>query len=365
MALEPTTTVVTTDATGARQEGGRTGELSDPRLDIGARDTSLLLALCTLVIVNSHLESYYPRGFQFLAADGLLANSMFFMLSGYGVQSSLARRSQHFGSYIANRIARICPAVFLVGAAAVAAHGAQGFDWTLLGIVERFFWPTPHTYVQLVMPFYVAAYLLAPKPSLVGGALVVLILTYIGAFWQEMPGIRDDDRLSLGNSSKVVATVNYAIAFCSGMLLARAPKIANLNVGLLLFVFLTSLAVYLAAKFAMVVEGKFAVFYPLLHVLVLLLCIAGFFLGADERVLQRLRQHPRFQVGVVFVGGLSLEFYLIHETIINSTSLHSLFFPLNILALVLATALLAPLLQRATIPARSLPSLLSRKQRRA
>ena len=99
---------------------------SPSRYTIAARvlnTTMVVLAVCALLIVNSHLEAFYPTGFQFLAADGLLGSSLFYMLSGFGIQSSLMSREQGFGSYIRQRILRIYPGVILVVAVLLGIVG--------------------------------------------------------------------------------------------------------------------------------------------------------------------------------------------------------------------------------------------------
>lgn len=68
------------------------------------RDTTLLLAISAAVIVNSHLDCFYPAGYAFLAADGLLGNSMFYLLSGYAIEASLSARRHGFWGFIGRRI---------------------------------------------------------------------------------------------------------------------------------------------------------------------------------------------------------------------------------------------------------------------
>jgi peptidoglycan/LPS O-acetylase OafA/YrhL len=77
-------------------------------------DTTLMLALAAWIIVNSHLEQFYP--YRWLAADGLLGNTMFFFLSGFGVQSSLLRSRQEFTGFAIRRIVRLYPSVVLASA---------------------------------------------------------------------------------------------------------------------------------------------------------------------------------------------------------------------------------------------------------
>ena len=85
----------------------------------------MLCVACGL-IVNSHLEQYWPRAM--FAVDGLLGNSFFYLLSGFGIGASLFRRPQGFGTFLIRRLVRIYPAVIV----AVLLFGGilVGHAWT-------------------------------------------------------------------------------------------------------------------------------------------------------------------------------------------------------------------------------------------
>src|SRR6266436_2591637 len=76
------------------------------------KNTLLLQAAAAVLIANSHLEGLYPK--SWMAADGFIGNSMFFLLSGYGISLSLKSKPQSFPSYYWRRILRIYPTVWIV-----------------------------------------------------------------------------------------------------------------------------------------------------------------------------------------------------------------------------------------------------------
>lgn len=84
----------------------------DPKSHTRTIDTQLIAAMAAWLVFNSHLEWYYPRAY--MAADDLFGNSLFFLLSGYGVQKSLMGRSQTFGAFYWRRLIRLYPAVLIV-----------------------------------------------------------------------------------------------------------------------------------------------------------------------------------------------------------------------------------------------------------
>src|SRR5262245_5871015 len=66
-------------------------------------DTTIVRVLAMLLIANSHLEALYPR--PWLAGDGLLGNSLFYVLSGFGLAASAeARGLAGFGPWFARRL---------------------------------------------------------------------------------------------------------------------------------------------------------------------------------------------------------------------------------------------------------------------
>src|SRR5215831_9694789 len=75
-------------------------------------DTTLVRVLAMVLIANSHLEALYPR--PWLAGDGLLGNSLFYVLSGFGLAASAATRGlPGFVPWYTKRLVRIYPSLWL------------------------------------------------------------------------------------------------------------------------------------------------------------------------------------------------------------------------------------------------------------
>ena len=74
-------------------------------------DTTALRVLAIVLIANSHLEDLYP--FRQLAADGLIGNSLFFMLSGLGIALSPRTGNSGFFEWYRRRLSRIYPGLWL------------------------------------------------------------------------------------------------------------------------------------------------------------------------------------------------------------------------------------------------------------
>src|ERR1700722_17050247 len=119
-------------------------------------DTDFMRAAAALLICNSHLKYFYP--FRWLAGDGLLGNSMFFFLSGFGIALSIKSIRLGFFSWYSRRIKRIYPAAALCTVFFYLLLYHRWRDWHPLDYVHAYIWPTPYDYVMLIMVVYIFIY---------------------------------------------------------------------------------------------------------------------------------------------------------------------------------------------------------------
>lgn len=324
------------------------------RFSASGIDTTFLFFICVWSIFNSHLEAFYP--YPWLAADGLLANSLFFLLSGFGIQFSLMRGRAPFGAYFLRRVVRIYPALVLVTLLAAAAG-----LYAMNGIGEAFsmlVWPTPYTYVALIMPFYVVLYFLdLGGPRALAASLCAGAALFSAGYILSWDGL-GAGRLSIGLLPWPIHAGFFWIATASGAMLARmrASSSATLPrvLGLLILV-----AAYLAVKFWLVVGGGPAALYPALYLLCLAICILSVRTLCRPEFVTSVLRIPFLGAFCALSASLTLEIYLVHPPLLRIQALAAIPFPLNILtvaALSLAGAfLLARLVAQATRGAARLP----------
>jgi len=323
-------------------------------------DTSLVLCVACGLIVNSHLEAFWPR--SFLAVDGLLGNSMFYMLSGFGIGCSLWARPQQFGPFLARRLVRIYPAVIvtvllLVGI--VGGHAYRTVDgtppWSFGHAFHSLIWPTPFTYVRNIIAIYVIGYVVAlPRSTtVISGVLVAMIGLFISACAGHAPGLAPDAQLALGSLPVGVYDAFDTALFLGGMSIAGASRFPvrggalNATLAALLCI------AYFALKYVMVVKGVGAEFYPLLFVLVAAVSCLALGVLSDPLVIQPLKRSPWLGWGIDLVASLTLEIYVVHQVVISTFGgLAGIPFPINIALLLLISIAGAALLQRLTAPLR-------------
>jgi len=336
-------------------------------------DTSLFLCVACGLIVNSHLESFWPR--PFLALDGFLGNSFFYLMSGFGIGSSLFSRPQRFIPFLARRLVRIYPAVMIAVLLFIGVVGGRAYatvdglpPWTLDEACRALIWPTPFTYVRNIVAIYVIGYIVAlprSRPILYAG-----FATAIGFFLYDC--VRDDAtlgpaaRLSLGSVPTSVYDSFDTALFLGGMIMAgsRTSAFRHFWASACLAVLLC--IAYFALKYAMVVSGVGGQFYPVLFLLVGGVSCLAIGVLSDPVIIQPLRRVRWLARGIDLVAGLTLEIYVLHQTLIGTfPGLATIQFPLNIILLVLISVAAATLLRLVTEPLRKWVDGLTRSAVRA
>jgi peptidoglycan/LPS O-acetylase OafA/YrhL len=324
------------------------------------RDTSLVLCVACGLIVNSHLEAFWPQ--SFLAVDGLLGNSIFYLLSGFGIGSSLWARPQRFGPFLARRLVRIYPAVIVTVLLFVGIIGGHAYrtvngmpPWSLGDAFHSLIWPTPFTYVRNIIAIYVIGYVVAlPRSTtVISAALVAMIGFFLAACASHAPGLAAGAKLALGSLPVGIYDAFDTALFLGGMSSASARRFTVRGGGVNATLAALLCIAYFALKYVMVVTGVGASLYPLLFVLVAAVSYLALGVLSDPLVIEPLKRIPLLGSSIDLVASHTLEIYVIHEVLVGTFGgLAGIPFPINIALLVLITIAGAALLQRLTSPLR-------------
>ncbi len=121
-------------------------------------DTSFLKFLAIALITNSHLHGLYP--FPQFATGGAIGNSLFFMISGYGLAKSEIKKQRPFIPWYERRIARIYPSLIITVAIFNMWLDRGWQKWALADYVSNFIWPTPAWFVSAIMLFYLVFFVI-------------------------------------------------------------------------------------------------------------------------------------------------------------------------------------------------------------
>jgi peptidoglycan/LPS O-acetylase OafA/YrhL len=317
-----------------------------------ALDTTLLKAIAALLVANSHLEHFYPHAW--MAGDGLLGNSLFFLLAGYGLVRSERARARPFRSWMWRRIVRLYPTVLLVVSIGSLLFGGAWRTWTAADYLTNLAWPTNLTFVQLIIPFYVLFFVLMKM----GGrttlfwAMVATAIPYLGAYVPDALRTAPGDTLHLGTRPLLVHVSAYFQVMLLGGWLGWRDSWEWRSLSARFAGLLAVSVVYIAVKLAMV-EGHFSQMYLAMHALTFLWCLLVFECLGAPQVIARARERKALWKGLAFVGALTLEIYVVHASIAESPRIYGVRYPLNLalfwaltLSLAWATGRVVSVIQR-------------------
>jgi peptidoglycan/LPS O-acetylase OafA/YrhL len=302
-------------------------------------DTSALRILAVFLIANSHLEGFYPVGQ--LAGDDLIGNSLFFMLSGFGLSLSASMRAGRFTEWYAKRLSRVYAPLWLT---IVVATLLAAVDWrigTLDGFFQAFLWPTPYGFLAQIILFYPIFYFVksAKHPAVMTTVVIGMISAYltVSAVYYNLHALS--------------WLFYFAMMLFGGFLAGRCDKpgaVRSIDLGVLAL----SLLVYLGLKVAMT-TGRFPNHVAILHLLVFPIVYGLMRVFAASRVRDWCRS-SRLAPAIGLVAGLTLEIYLVHEFVTHDRRISSLAFPVNVLAFWIVTLPMAWSLGMAADAARRL-----------
>lgn len=318
--------------------------LAQPRSQpaASATDTTLVRALAALLIANSHLEDFYP--IRHLAADGLLGDSLFFLLSGLGLVLSDQRVRRSFTAWYGRRLARIVPSVLLV--VLLFDFGYRG-GWNTWGPGEylgNFLGAGPYRFVSQILVFYVIYFAVLR----VGGAralkwlIALLFVPYL-----VLP--------CCGRSPAVYDLFHWFFYFqmmlLGGWLGSGRDRLAR-GGWKACSLLLALLAGYVGLRWASV-SGRLGDWFVLPHVLIVPIGVLLLRVCQAESLKTALRRCPPLAWAIAAVAGITLEIYLAHYQFVTSHTIASLPFPLNVLVFFAASVLLAQMISWAVQAGRS------------
>ncbi len=289
-------------------------------------DTTILRVLAILLIANSHLEELYP--FRPLAADGLIGNSLFFLLSGLGLALSPRTRDGRFLDWYRRRLSRIYPGLWLTVLVGIILIQGAWRDWSPLDFARNLIWPTGYGFIAQIILFYPAFYLLkaARNPGVERGVMLGLTAAYlaVAVFHYDL---------------HVLSWIFYFQVMLLGGLLAGRVHDMDRDGKRHLLVLSASMVIYIGVKLAMV-TGRIPSHTAILHLLTLPILWSLLGLCASAPV-QALAREPRLAPVLGLVAGMTLEIYLVHGFVHKWPRVLMLPFPINIAAFWGLTLLLA------------------------
>lgn len=286
-------------------------------------DTTFLRFVAILLITNSHLDKLYPVAA--MATGGQLGNSLFFMLSGFGLAASYRKKGDVFWPWLQRRLSRIYPSVLLVALTAAVITGAV-FDWGVADYVRHLLWPTEYWFVAAIVCFYVPFYWLMSLRSkavflwLIG----LLFLPYFYFYFTAL----DLSRFSIEDG--YFKWIFYFQVMLLGGFLANRDVVTRpimshgWNTAMLALFVATYFGIKLLVAKGMVTELQF-----LIHWLTLPIMVSSLF-AMETRLVKEIIMKSAAAPFIALVAGATLEIYLLQKYVYGNTFVSSVSFPGNV-----------------------------------
>lgn len=287
-------------------------------------DTTFLKFIAILLITNSHLDSLYP--ITAMGAGGQLGNSLFFMLSGYGLVASYQKKGDIFLPWLRRRLARIYPPVFLVTIGAALITGTF-FDWTFEDYIKRLLWPTNYWFVSCIVLFYLPFYWLMQRKQ--GHAFPLLMVAVLVPYFYFYFTVVDLTKFSI-EDSLFKWLFYFQVMLLGGYLAYRPDSLKSaistqLNASLLAIFLVAYFAVKLMIAKEIATELQFLIHWITFPIMVFSLR------AMDTTVVRESIMKSPLAPFIALVAGATLEIYLLQKYVYGHPAVFSLGFPYSVI----------------------------------
>jgi peptidoglycan/LPS O-acetylase OafA/YrhL len=309
-------------------------------------ETCFVRILAIVLIAHSHLDHLYPL--PQIAVGGAIGNSLFFMVSGYGLAASYREYKRSFSLWYRRKIMRIYPSVLLVTLMDFLLNKSWR-DWGVTDYAMALTWPTLFWFVAAIMLFYPLFFVVMrceDNRAFIGG-IVLLSVLYIGWYFFFV----DVSAYTIEGPGYFKWIFYLQIMLFGGYLAAGQVRIPQ---GTAKHLFL--LCAFLIGYFGVIlaVRAGFGEIQALIHVLTLPIVYLVLVLSKSTFVTRNIlmRKHGKFLVSTI--GGLSLEIYLLQYMVYSNYIVRALSFPVNITVFWCIVVILSLMVSKASSLARQL-----------
>ncbi|MBS4033342.1 MAG: acyltransferase [Ignavibacterium sp.] len=281
--------------------------------------------MAILLITNSHLDHLYPI-FQ-LGTGGAIGNSLFFMLSGYGLALSWEKEKRKFPQWYKRRILRIYPSLILVVGIFDLFMRGSWKSWTFLDYLTAFTWPTPAWFISALMLFYIVVFIMLKKRNQ-NAFLFAIFLLFIPYFYMYFTYL-DISQYNIEGPGYFKWIFYLQIMLFGCFLAYRSRKIEFKNPYSLICL-IVALTLYFVAGINFI-KGNYAEYQFTIHLLTFAIAYFIFTASRSLFVLEKIMGNKKLSYMITFVSGLTLEIYLLQYYVYSNVVVTSLFFPINII----------------------------------
>lgn len=197
--------------------------------------SAFLRFIAIVLVINSHMDEFYP--YPWLGTGGAIGNSLFFMLSAYGLLLSEKNSSQSFTEYYVKRITRIYPPMWINVVLLIipitifyyfispywyeAILAEFNFGQPLLFLSVIFYPPPAYWFLDALMLFYLLGFIFIKnysfKKLLVGFSLLLAVYVALYMRFSDYSNLVIESTLSF-------KMIFYAMVFLTGIYFASIDR---------------------------------------------------------------------------------------------------------------------------------------------
>lgn len=300
-----------------------------------------LKALAVLLVINSHLDGFYP--ISAMATGGALGNALFFLVSGF----CLANIKKDFFSWYKYRVMRIYPQTVVMAIVMFALFTPA--ERSVTDMLTLIIWPTKYWFIGAIVLFYIPFYFVFKDENRINKRfwliVIVLVALYVICYQFLDTSKWVVEYADVTHFKSYFRFIIYLLIFIfGGYLNHRAKAVKSQRANFLTDIIIAGLNVaalymskYLMDKGYISYSFQFTnqVFVFLFAVFTIkgCLCIRHSRTKALEDVVQ-------------FFSERSLYYYLGHLPFIHVTAISGLVFPINVLVFIIATVVVSEFFYR-------------------
>ncbi len=317
---------------------------------------SLARGVAVLMIVNSHLEEFYP--WPWLADGGLIGLAIFFLCSGLGLGLSPRTRQSHLGPWYRRRLLRIYPSLLVTVLAFQVLLDGKWREWQSIDYVRTMVYPTDYHFITKILVYYFAVYFYV-RSTWRWKHLAILGGISIFCFAVGIP-----DMLHLSESGAALRSGRLSPWFLWSVFLLMtlmgvwiADRTDRFTAPLRhqdFLLFGTLFVAYLVTKFTFVKLGRFSELFVVLFAISIAFSYQLLRILCHPDVTSATRKRTACWWALAGLGAISLEMYVVHARMLHWDVWQLMSFPLNIVSFFTASVVASLVVYRAAMAFRSM-----------
>lgn len=311
------------------------------RNEVVYHETVFLRFLAMLLIVNSHVKFIHPVGA--IATGGMVGNSIFFLLSTYGLFLSAQRDKVNLITWYARRLLRLYPSIWIILTFVVVPYSLHNQAYALAlyhnsfgELLQLYFLPRdPFWFLEALIIFYIPTYFVIKSftKKLLLSLLAISAVLYFGFYFTML------DLSSFSIEEYPFKLIFYWSVMLFGVYMgSNSDNITYDGLKDVLCLALFAAGIYIHKYFMQ--QSYYSSYQYVEHLLAFPMLYCLMKISKSPFIRKTLFSWPLANKGITFVGNSTLELYVAHVSLIPLFVECRIDYPLNIVLFIAVSLLL-------------------------